>query len=383
MNQTWIKSLLPVAVLAVAVGSFFAINALAKDKEEKVDVDTRPTVTIENMTASDHQIVITSYGEVTPFESTQLSAQVSGEVINWHPDFIAGGLVHRGDILFTIEKDNYEAAVLQAEAQLSSAEAALIEETAKANVAKDEAKRYPQKNFTDLYLRKPQVLSARAAVKSALAGLKRARRDLAKCDVKAPFDALVVSKEIGVGQFVNMGAPVAKLNNIESAEILIPIAGFDSAFLPANIAGVKAKVHHKGINNFTREAKISRDLGVVDKSTRMSNLVVRITDPYGLTSDKPKLKFGSYVEVSFKGQTLQQVYKLPQELVNNRTVWVVNDKEELEAKQVQVIREEGEFFLISQGLTNQDQLVLTLPEYPQKGMQVVIANGTDNSAEKL
>ena len=383
MNQKWIKGLLPVVVLASCIGSSVTINAIAKNTEEKKAVDSRPTVKVENITASDHQIVITSYGEVAPLESTQLAAQVQGEVIQWHPSFIPGGLVHRGDILFTIEKDNYEADLLQAQAQLVSAKAALIEENAKQEVAIDEAKRFPTKKFTDLYLRKPQVLSAQAAVKSAQAALKRAQRNLAKCEVKAPFDALVISKNIGLGQFVNTGSTVAVLNNIESAEVLIPIAGFDSAFLPNNLNGLHATVSKKGLNAFKRDAIISRDLGVVDSDTRMSNLVVRIQDPYGLDSDLPVIKFGSYVEVNFAGQTLQKIYKLPQELVNNRSVWVVDSQDKLEAKQVQVIREEGEFFLVNQGLNNQDKLVVTLPEYPQKGMQVNIADSDVLTTEKL
>lgn len=383
MDKKWMKGLLPVVVLASCIGSFVTINAVAQDSEEKKPVDTRPTVKIENITSRDHQVVITSYGEVAPLESTRLAAQVQGEVVQWHPNFIPGGLVHRGDILFTIEKDNYQADLLQAQAQLASAEAALIEENAKQDVAVDEAKRFPNKKFTDLYLRKPQVLSAQAAVKSAKASLKRAERNLARCEVKAPYDALIISKNIGLGQFVNTGESVAVLNNVESAEVLVPIAGFDSAFLPKNLSGLNAVVSQKGLNGFKREAIISRDLGVVDSETRMSNLVVRIQDPYGLNSQVPTIKFGSYVEVNFAGQTLQQIYKLPQELVNNRTVWVVGEDDKLNAKKVQVIREEGEFFLVNQGLNDQDKLVVTLPEYPQKGMEVNIADSDVSTTEKL
>ncbi|OUL56206.1 efflux RND transporter periplasmic adaptor subunit [Pseudoalteromonas ulvae] len=374
MNNKWMKGLLPLVVLGVAIGVFSGINATANEKEDSKAVDKRPTVKIEALAASDHQVVITSYGEVRPLERTQLSAQVSGEIINWHPEFVAGGLVKRGEILFSIEPDNYQAQVYSAQAELARAQAALIEEQAAGEVARKEAKRSPNLTHSDLYLRKPQILSAQAAVKSAEANLKRAERDLENCQVRAPFDALVIGRELGLGQFVNTGAQVAVLNNIETAEVLIPIAGFDSAFLPRQIKGIKATVSQKGLANITREAFIARDLGIIDSATRMSNLVVRIEDPYGLTSDVPPLKFGSYVEVNFAGQTLNQIFRLPQELVNNSTVWIVNDEQKLQPKQVQVLREEGEYFLINAGLDSQDKLVLTLPEYPQKGMEVKVAN---------
>ncbi|EGI73088.1 membrane-fusion protein [Pseudoalteromonas distincta] len=359
--------------LIVGVVGFMGINAIAQEPEKKEVIDTRPTVQVEPVAANDHQVIINSYGEVKPLENTQLSAQVSGEVLSWHPNFVAGGIVARGETLFTIEKDNYEAAVLVAEAELARAQAGLIEEQAQAQVAEDEAKRFPSKARTDLFLRKPQVLSAQASVKSAQAALKRAQRDLDNCDVTAPYDALVISRNIGVGQFVTMGSQVAELNNIETAEVIIPIAGFDSVFLPERIKGITATIIQKGLNSFTREGVIDRDLGIVDNATRMSSLVVRIEDPYGLKNIQPAIKFGSYVQVNFAGAMLNNIYRLPQELVNNKTVWIVNEEQQLEPRKVTVIREEGEYFYISDGLQADDKLVITLPEYPQKGMAVKIA----------
>ncbi|MBB1431521.1 efflux RND transporter periplasmic adaptor subunit [Pseudoalteromonas sp. SG43-4] len=373
MQTNSLRWVFPFVALIVGVVGFMGINAIAKDPEKKEVIDTRPTVQVEPVIANDHQVIINSYGEVKPLENTLLSAQVSGEVLSWHPNFVAGGIVARGETLFTIEKDNYEAAVLVAEAELARAQAGLIEEQAQARVAEDEAKRFPSKARTDLFLRKPQVLSAQASVKSAQAALKRAQRDLDNCDVTAPYDALVISRNIGVGQFVTMGSQVAELNNIETAEVIIPIAGFDSVFLPERIKGITATIIQKGLNSFTREGVIDRDLGIVDNATRMSSLVVRIEDPYGLKNIQPAIKFGSYVQVNFAGAMLNNIYRLPQELVNNKTVWIVNEEQQLEPRKVTVIREEGEYFYISDGLQADDKLVITLPEYPQKGMAVKIA----------
>jgi multidrug efflux system membrane fusion protein len=77
--------------------------------------------------------------------------------------------------------------------------------------------------------------------------------------------------------------------------------------------------------------------------------------------------------VSFAGKTLNQVYRLPQELVTNRIIWLLDEKQQMQPQRVEILREEGAYFLISEGLQNQDKLVITLPEYPQKGMKVKIA----------
>ena len=372
MNKIWIKIALPVAALALGVAGMMTINATAEQENDKKAVDVRPIVKIESAQAQDYQVMINAYGEVKPLESTMLAAQVSGEVVHWDPNFVAGGLVRRGEILFQIEKDNYQAALLQAESELSLAQAQLIEEKARADVAVQETRTMPAAKITDLYLRKPQLLSAQAKVKSAEAGLKMAQRNLDNCDIRAPYDALVVARNFGLGQYLNQGAQVAEIYNVETAEIIFPIAGFDNAFLPEQLAGKPATVTSKGVSTIVREGAISRDIGVIDQATRMSHLVVRVEDPYSLQTDSPRLKFGSYVEVNFVGQTLNNIYRLPQELVTNRIVWVVNDEQKLESHKVEVLREDGAYFLINKGLSNDDKLVLTLPEYPQDGMLVKI-----------
>jgi len=377
MNKKWIKIAAPIALLVAGVVGKNVIGASGPETEKKEAVDTRPTVQIEEISSANHQVIITGHGEVKPLESTDLSAQVSGEVVKWHPNFVAGGLVKRGELLFEVEKDAYEAAVLQAEAQLSQAKANLIEEQGRADVAKREAQSMPDAKVTDLYLRKPQLMTAQAQVKSAKAALKLAKRDLNNTSVVAPFDALVVSRSVGVGQFVSMGAKIAKLHNIEVAEVVFPVAGFDSAFLPEQLLGLEANVATEGRYSLSRPATIVRDLGLIDTDTRMSNIVVRIEDPYSMKSNLPKLMFGHYVNVTFKGQVLNSVFRLSQDLVNNNSVWVVGEENKLDRKAVEVLREEGQYFLLGNGLSESDKIVLTLPEYPQKGMEVKIAGEAD------
>ena len=378
MSSKWLKYALPVAVLVVGVGGMSAIQGMGNHQEEKEEVDVRPTVSIESLQPQFHQVQITGHGEVRPVESTMLSAQVSGEVIKWHPNFVAGGLVKRGEVLFEIEKDSYQVALLQAQSTLANAKAALIEEQGRGDVAKREAKTLPDSKVTDLYLRKPQLLSAQAAVKLAEASVKLAQRDLANCTVIAPYDALVVSRDLGTGQFVSTGMNIGQIYNIETAEITFPIAGFDHSFLPESIRGTKAEISTQGTFAYSRPGVIVRDTGVVDKNTRMSHLVVQIDDPYSLKHNLPKVLFGSYVQISFDGQGLNGIYRLPQELVSNNSVWVLNEENKLESKQVGVLREEGKYFLINNGLTQNDKLVTTVPEYPQIGMEVKVAG--DNIA---
>lgn len=375
------KVVAPVLILVISIALFFVVQEFGARHVESVAVDSRPLVTVAPVALGDHQITLSEYGSLEPVEVTPLVAQVSGEVVYWNPSLIEGGRVSQGELLFSIEKDAYQAAYLQAEANLNRAQADLVEERALAQVAADEASRSPNRRYTDLFLRKPQMMSAEAAVKSAQAALRIAARDRDNCDVHAPYDALVVSAAVGLGQFLTPATPVVTLYNMEVAKVHIPVPGFDAHFLPDQLQGLGVAIERQGVDPVYREGRIAHDLGRVDEATRMTHVLVLIDDPYGLRSAKPSLPFGSYVKASFAGKTYEDVVRLPSALVNQRIVWVVNDSAQLEPRQVQILREEGRDFLISGGLKTGENLVTTLPEFPQAGTKVRVLSSSEEGAK--
>ena len=379
-----IRVIFPIAIIVLGIGAMKTVTALGDTAEENESVDTRPTVQVTRLKPESFAINIEAFGELAPLESTRLAAQVSGEVVEWNPKFVAGGIVKRGETLFSIEKDAYTAALLQAESALANAQAALIEEKALANVAEREAATLPNSRVTDLYLRKPQILSAEAAVKAAQAQIKIAKRDLANCDVVAPYDALIVSRSIGKGDFLTVGTTAATLYNVEVGEVTFPLARFDQAFLPESINGTDATVSllNGTTDEIKRSATIVRDSGIYDSATRMTHLVARVNDPYGLTTQQPVLRFGAYTKVSFTGKTIDNVYRIPQELITRRQLWILDEADKLVAKPVEVVREVDSEFLIRVDIAADDRIVMTLPEYPQNGMAVKVIEGVDKLVAK-
>ncbi len=374
--------LLSVAVLTLGISGAIALKATATSPFEQKQADKRPVVKVQSIQADDYPVTIIGHGEVRPKETTTLSAFVSGEVVNWHPNFVAGGLVKRGDVLFSIDKDRYQAAVLEAEAAVSQAEAQLISEQAQGKVAKAEAKRLAKQQVTDLYLRKPQLMSAKAQLKSAKAMLRLAKRDLKNCETRAPYDALVIARTIGVGQFVQQGAPVGELYNIETAQILLPIAGFDAPFLPNTLAETQVQLNSTVSKRSVRMGVIKRDLGIIDKDTRMSHLMVEVSDPYSLNSTQPLLKFGEYVEAQFEGKTLTNAIKISQDLVTNGKIWLVNEAETLEQHTLTILRDEDKYVYAESNIAANKKMLLTQPDFPQVGMKVKVSNALGANVAK-
>lgn len=368
MKSMKFSAIMLVVICSLAISLFFIINATAVEQAQHIQNDQVPVVEVQNIGQQAHQVFISGYGEVSPFESTLLTSEVSGKVTFWNPALTPGGLVNRGDLLFSVEKDTYLTAVLRAKESVASAKTKLIEEQARGNVAAKDVQNDSNLKVSELYLRQPQLLQAQRALESAQAELSLAENKLADCDVYAPFDALVMTRNIGQGQYINTGERVALIHSVEFAEIHVPVAGFDSAFLPEQFNNVTAQVEHD--HGFFRLSSEVRDLGFVDSKTRMRKVAIKVSDPYGLKSEHPTLRFGDYVKVTFAGKQLQGVYTIPSQSISNDMVWLANMDNQLESKRISILRSEPGYYIVRGALGEHARVVTTLPDYPIAGTLV-------------
>lgn len=376
--KTWLKISLPLAVVVIGIAGANLINATGTPPVEPVnEASPGPIVTVRSIAPQPHQFRVTSWGELQPREKTTLTPEVTGRVIAFHENFIEGGLIREGEVLVTLDDSDYRSALLNAESNLAAAQAKLQEDQALARVAQQELRN--TQDPTPLALRLPQLRSAEAAVKSAEAGLQKAQRDLARTRITAPYDALVKSRNTGVGQVVSMGTTLGEIYNVERAEIHLPIANFDLQFLQEQVVGSQAYIETP---TAPRSVSIVRDLGIVDTQTRMTRLVASVEDPYGLHSDKPILRFGQFVTVRIDGQSVSEVYRLPQEALVRDSIWLVSDEDTLQRQQVNILRKEGRDVLVTEGISATDTLVVMPPNFPQHGMRVrPIAEDTQTAQE--
>ncbi|MEE2000983.1 efflux RND transporter periplasmic adaptor subunit [Alkalimonas sp. MEB108] len=373
----WTKVAIAVGVLLLGIVLVVAIVSTApKSIEADAERVQAPLVSTQTLQPRAHRFEVRVFGEVQPKEKTRLTPEVSGRVIGIHPNFVAGGVIAKGEVMAQLDDADYQAAVLSAEAGVAAAYAALEQEKALARVAAQELRHLSPGEVSALGLRKPQLHSAEAGVKSAQAALQKAKRDLERTQIVAPYDALVVSRSVGLGQVVSAATALGEIYSVEQAEIHLPVAGFDARFLPQPVAGIPAQVQFDG---HQRRAEVVRDLGVIHGQTRMGHLVVQVDDPYSLNSAQPVLRFGHYVEVILSGQTHPALFEVPQDSVQNQQVWLLNEDNTLRRQPVQVVRQEGKSVLIEQGLQAGDKLVLLAPSFPQPGMQV----RTDNNGSEL
>jgi RND family efflux transporter MFP subunit len=350
--------------------------------EEKTQVDITPIVAVENIRVAPLALQVDSYGIVKPKYETQLVAQVSGQILELSEVFVRGGFVKEGQLLARIDPNDYEAALIDAQANLASARASLQKERAQGKVAEREWQKITHSSPTELSLRKPQLAQELARVKAAQASVLRAERNMERTEVKAPFDAMIAERDIGLGSFVGTGSAIGKLLSTAVAEVRLPVADNQLQFLLNQ--GQNAKVNLLGTfagKDQIWQAVINRSEGVIDDKSRMSYLVAEVQDPYRLTSiseDNP-LRFGSYVQAKILGVELPQASLLPSYLVVNNKVALLNKDSTLHYVNVDIVRQQGSQVIVASGLVDGDQLIVSALDYPVEGMKLSLSTEDNNN----
>jgi RND family efflux transporter MFP subunit len=365
--------IIPLVILTIGIGSYFFFSSLNKPPEEKIEVDNTPIVTVEKISVETMTMNVDSYGVVKPKYETELVAQVNGQIVELSEVFVRGSFVKKGQLLARIDPNDYRAALIEAQSSMASAKAALKTEVAQGKVAEQEWKQITSSSPTELSLRKPQLAQELARVKSAQASILRAERNLERTKIVAPYDAMIDSRNIGLGSFVGVGSNIGKLFNTDLAEIRLPVADNQLQFLIDR--GINAVVKLQGIyasENVEWPANIVRSEGVIDDKSRMSYLVAEVKDPYNLNakSDIPPLRYGSYITASIAGITIDGATTVPRYLVDNGRVAILDKSSKLHFANIEIVRQNGKNVIVGNGLLEGDQLIVSALDYPIEGMKL-------------
>ncbi|MCX4029689.1 efflux RND transporter periplasmic adaptor subunit [Endozoicomonas sp. SM1973] len=392
--MNWLKVLAPIGILTGALVLNWQLSNTEQAPTNAAKPMAKLPVETQSVKPTQIQFTITSQGAVQPRTETTLVSQVSGKVTAIAPAFVSGGTFKAGDTLLKIDPLDYQVAVEQAKAQLAQAKAKLIEEQGKATTAKKDWLREGRhvKQASDLVLRKPYIIEAQAAVKAAQADLKKAKHYLAQTTIHAPYDGMVKTKQVDVGQFVSASNPLGVIFATDYAEVRLPIKRSDLAFLQLpefghnQTTGPAATLSiWNAASAATWQAQITRQEGVIDEKTRMHYVVARIADPYGLQKNNQQapLHLGTFVKAAITGVTMNNLTPIPRHLLRkNQQLLVVDKNNTLQLRKVSVVREGEALAYLQSGLKTGDQLCLTAIPSPINGAAVVVQNNTEQSAAK-
>lgn len=344
MKKLLIQLALPLAVVSISILMAMAmINSRAElpHRESATEVPLVDVMTIEptNLT-----IKIRSQGTVKAKQEIDLVSEVSGRVIAVAAEFVAGGQIAANTVLLQIDPIDYEVAIAEAQAALAAAQLRLSE--------------------VKVVLMRAAIDEAEAAVKAAKARLRQARADLDNTTITAPFDAIIDSKNVDLGQFVTTGLPMMRLLSTDIAEIRLPILASDIPFIRSTQSsdGHWPKVVFTALRGNTPlhwQGHIARLEQRIDKQTRVSHLVAEVKQPYNHDLHEHPFSVGMFVDAAIEGIEVASAIRIPRSTLHSGNLVYLVENGLLARRKVEILRREQNSLIIQSGLERGDVLVLS------------------------
>ena len=347
-----------------------------------------PLVEYTQVNPQSQEITIDTTGTVIPAREVSVQPQVSGVVVWMSSRLVPGTLVKVGEELARIDPRDYELAVAQQKASLTKARVDFKTEQGRAEVASREWEllqgdvEYTQSG-RDLALRKPQLENARAGIEAARSALRKAELDLERTVIHAPFNAVIISENVDVGQLIFPGVTVATLAGSDTFRVQASLNIDELAWI--DVPGVNAGKGSKarviqlfGAQRSNHTGEVERLLSEVDAKGRMAQVLISVPDPFKSKREIPLL-LGAYVSVRIIGKSLQNVYVIPTEaLREGDNVWLLEENNTLSVKEIQVVWRQRNVVVV-QGLSPEDRLITSRISSPVDGMELRI-NGNNRTA---
>lgn len=287
-----------------------------------------PDVGVIQVISEAHSVSVEAFGAAKSRYQMTLTAQVSGQVSELDTAFESGRIVSKGDLLLTLEDSDYRAALASARNDLASAQVELLEAEREAEqaIAEWQGSGMTGEPDSPLVLHEPQVEQARAAVAHAEAAVASAEKDLAQTRVRAPFDALIVSRTVSTGSYLQAGSDIAELYSTDRVEVSLPVSTLDWQKLPD--INVLDQGHWPVTLNSVETGQqwqgyIQRTELHLDEMTRQQSVIAAVDRPL---ENANMLAPGTFLRAEIKGRELSGLWRLPSSSLSQRgEIWYINN----------------------------------------------------------
>ncbi|MFO8058270.1 MAG: efflux RND transporter periplasmic adaptor subunit [bacterium] len=397
MKELLLKRVLPVLIV-LAIGAAVALMLMRTKPQPQRGRQKSMATLVEVMEATPKKdrVVVEAMGTVMPARKITITPQVAGKIKQIHPDLVPGGLLDKGEVLVKIDERDYVAAKDQAWSQVEQAKASLQLEQGMQSVAQREYELMQRMDGnseanTELALREPQLKQAKARLSSAYASYKKARLNLERTDIEVPWNAVVLTKDTEVGQFVNQQTRIATLAGTDTYWVEATIQSKRLPWInlpgPSGQGGSKATVIYNagGKDIVSLSGKVIKLLADMEPQSRMARLLIEVKGPLEQLKAKGEsgipLLLNSYVRAEIQGKKIEQAYKLPRKaLREGDRVWIMNDDKELTPKDVKVAWKTEEEVLVTSGIETGDKIITSRIISPLPGMKVTEAEEYENAS---
>jgi len=328
----------------------------------------------------DTPIPVRGTGVVTAAQQVALIPQVTGAIVEVDSRLMPGGRFAAGETIARVDPRDYQALLDQATSQAQRAELELALEKGRSEVAAREWELIKADGTTptDLALRKPQYALAEQNVVAARGALTRAQLNVQRTRLKAPFNAVVVSENIDLGQVIGPGSVAVNLVGTDQlwVSVALPMSEVDVLqFRERDGTGSAARVVQRLSDGRVLEhtGQALQLGGALDPQTRLAVITVGIDRPFELTDAPVPLLPGAYVEVIFEGLIASQVVRAPRSALRDGDALWVNADGKLAKREVTISGGDSDSVLVSSGLQPGDEIIVSALSLPVEGTPLTVA----------
>lgn len=201
-----------IAAIAVSITVVFGFKSTNESElaNASAAIELVPVVKVEK---KDVQANLEYVAEIQAVQNVEIRARIEGYLEGIHVD--EGNFVSKGQLLFTINTEEYQAAVNKASAFRKSAEA----EVTSAEVEVKRVRQLTEKKVvseTELDLAKAKLEIAKSRVEEAKADEVAAKVRLSHCEIRSPFSGRIDRIPFRLGSLITEGALLTTISDMEA-----------------------------------------------------------------------------------------------------------------------------------------------------------------------
>ena len=331
----------------------------------------------------DTPIVYEYSGFVEAQNEVQMKARVTGMITEKYVN--GGDKVEKGQLMFVIDPRTYQATSWNYQAQVASAQADL------SRVRRD-ADRY-QKLYEQGAISKQtldntmaELEQSEAKVEAQKALLSSAQVDLGETNVVAPFSGKVSANDLAVGTFVTAGTTVlATISNSDPVRVKFSLA--EAEYL--KLMAAKAEDGSAPLENLTIVLADGSTYPLKGKLTQVDRSISEGTGTLTLKAefDNPNkvLLPGMFAHLQASVGTKKDALLVPQravtEIMYKTFVYVVNNENKVEMKEVKLGARVGRLWVVESGLDGSENIIVEGTQKVKKGSAVKTETMTEQDLD--
>jgi len=314
-------------------------------------------------------------GNVTAYTDAPINARTSGYLKQWFFDI--GAKVKKGALLAVIESPEVDQQLVQAEADLATAQAT-------ANNSRIQAERYTglvksqavSQQDTDTFVN--QAAATESAVHSAQANVQRLKELQQFEKVYAPFDGVVTARTVDTGVLITQGAG-AELFHIQALGTLRVYTNVPEIYSGAVKRGAKIPLTFAEHPGTTFTGTLVRTADAIDPASRTLLVEIDIDNRSG------ELMPGSLAQVHFNTPSAGETFMVPVAAVMFRAdglrVGVLANSNTAHLATVVIGEDDGAMIQIVNGLKASDKVIQDPPDSLIDGEKVTVVKGSGNAGK--